>query len=133
MSRLIVSEFVTLDGVMEAPGGEPSHPHSGWVFDHLSAEQEQYKLDETLEAESLLLGRTTYEGFAGAWPERGGDFADKMNAMPKYVVSMRLQDDELEWNNSTVLAGDLVEAVGELKRAPAGRSSSRAAPRSSTR
>ena len=72
MRKLIVSEFVTLDGVMEAPGGEEGHPHSGWVFDFVSQEQERYKLDEVMEADALLLGRVTYEGFAGAWPERGG-------------------------------------------------------------
>ena len=73
MRKLIVSEFVTLDGVMEAPGGEPSHPHSGWVFDHMSPEQEHYKLDEVMDAESLLLGRVTYEGFSAAWPSVEGD------------------------------------------------------------
>jgi dihydrofolate reductase len=86
---LIVSEFVTLDGVMEAPGGEPSHPHSGWVFDYLSKEQEQYKLDEVMDADALLLGRVTYEGFSKAWPERDGTFADKMNntkVLPTGVV-----------------------------------------------
>lgn len=87
MRTLIVSEFVTLDGVMEAPGGEPTHPHSGWVFDFMSPEQEQYKLAETLDAEALLLGRVTYEGFPAAWPERGGRFADKMNAMVQHAAS----------------------------------------------
>ena len=86
MSKLIVTEFVTLDGVMEAPGGEPGHPHSGWVFDFMGPEQQQYKLDEVLEAESHLLGRVTYESFASAWPAREGPFAETMNAMPKYVV-----------------------------------------------
>src|SRR3954468_15055418 len=101
MRKLIASEFVTLDGVMEAPGGEPTHPHSGWVFDHLSPEQEQYKLRETLEAEALLLGRVTYEGFSQAWPGRGGEFADKMNAMPKYVASTTL--DRVDWSGSRLL------------------------------
>src|SRR5688500_8678859 len=102
MRRIVVSEFVTLDGVMEAPGGEPGHPHSGWVFDFIGEEQLQYKLDEVLEAESLLIGRVTYESFAGAWPERSGQFADKMNAMPKYVVSTSLQNPE--WHNTVVIA-----------------------------
>jgi dihydrofolate reductase len=101
MGKLIVSEFLTLDGVMEAPGGEEGHSHSGWVFDYMSREQERYKLDEVMDAEALLLGRVTYEGFAGAWPERGGPFADKMNGMPKYVVSTTLEDPE--WNNTTVM------------------------------
>jgi dihydrofolate reductase len=118
MSRLIVSEFVTLDGVMEAPGGEPGHPHSGWVFDHLSAEQEAYKLRETQEAGSLLLGRRTYEGFAEAWPSRGGAFADKMNAMPKHVASTTLTDPQ--WNNTAVLEGDVPAAVTRLKEREGG-------------
>lgn len=111
MSKVVVSEFVTLDGVMEAPGGEPGHPHSGWVFDFMSDQQLQYKLQEVLEAESLLIGRVTYESFAAAWPERSGEFADKMNAMPKYVVSTTLKDPK--WNNTTVI-GDNV--VGEIRR-----------------
>jgi dihydrofolate reductase len=118
MRKLIVSEFVTLDGVMEAPGGEPSHPHAGWVFDFMGPEQEQYKLRETLEAESLLLGRVTYEGFSQAWPGRGGEFADKMNAMPKHVVSSTLQDPE--WDNTTVLDGDPVSSVATLKEGDGG-------------
>jgi dihydrofolate reductase len=118
MGKLIASEFVTLDGVMEAPGGEPGHPHSGWVFDFMSPEQEQYKLREVLEAESLLLGRKTYEGFSEAWPERGGPFADKMNAMPKYVASTTLRDPG--WANTTVLEGDAAQAVGQLRAAEGG-------------
>ena len=113
-----MSEFVTLDGVMEAPGGEPSHPHTGWVFDYTSKEQEQYKLDEIMEADALLLGRVTYEGFSQAWPERSGTFADKMNNMPKYVASTTLQD--LEWDNSSVLKGDVADAVAELKQGDGG-------------
>ena len=117
MRKLIVSEFVTLDGVMEAPGGEPGHPHSGWVFDYTGPEQEQYKLDETLEADVLLLGRVTYEGFSAAWPGRGGPFADKMNSMPKVVASTTLQDPE--WNNTTVI-GDVPGQVAQLKEGDGG-------------
>jgi dihydrofolate reductase len=113
MSRLIVSEFVTLDGVMEAPGGEPSHPHTGWVFDFMSPEQEQYKLEEVREADALLLGRVTYEGFSSAWPQRGGEFADKMNGMPRYVASTTLRDPE--WNNTTVLGADAATEIAKLK------------------
>ncbi len=109
---MIVSEFVTLDGVMEAPGGEPSHPNSGWVFDHMSPEQEQYKLDEVMEAGSLLLGRVTYEGFSAAWPNVEGPFGDKMNTMPKHVASTTLRDPT--WN-ATVLEGDVPTAVQTLK------------------
>ncbi len=110
MSQLIVTEFVTLDGVMEAPGGEVGHPHSGWVFDYMSEEQQRYKLQETLDAESLLLGRATYDGFSAAWPGRDGEFADKMNAMPKYVVSSSLTNPS--WENTTVIA---LEDVAGLK------------------
>jgi dihydrofolate reductase len=107
--KLVVSEFVTLDGVMEAPGGEEGHPHTGWVFDFMSPEQEKYKLDEVMEAEALLLGRVTYEGFAGAWPQRSGEFADKMNNMPKHVVSTTLE--EPDWNNTSVMR-DVKEVAG---------------------
>jgi dihydrofolate reductase len=118
MRKIVVSEFVTLDGVMEAPGGEPGHPHSGWVFDFIGEEQLQYKLQETLEAESLLIGRVTYESFVGAWPERSGEFADKMNAMPKHVVSTTLRNPE--WHNSTVIGRDVVENITRLKQPEGG-------------
>ncbi|MBK5221006.1 MAG: dihydrofolate reductase family protein [Thermoleophilia bacterium] len=120
MSELIVTEFVTLDGVMEAPGGEPSHPHSGWVGPYMESDPKvgPYKLDEVLEAEAHLLGRVTYESFAGAWPQREGEFADKVNAMPKYVVTSTL--DELEWNNSTPLRGEVVSEVEKLKAGEGG-------------
>ena len=118
MGKIIVSEFVTLDGVMEAPGGEPGHPHTGWVFDFIGDEQIKYKLDETLEAESLLIGRVTYESFAGAWPERAGGFADKMNAMPKHVVSTTLKNPE--WHNTTVIGNDVVGEITRLKERESG-------------
>ena len=117
MRELIVTEFITLDGVIEAPGGEPSHPHTGWTIDFAGPEQMQYKLDEVREAEALLLGRKTYEGFAEAWPPREGDFADKMNAMPKYVASTTLTD--LGWN-ATLLEGDVPAAVAALKETDGG-------------
>jgi dihydrofolate reductase len=113
VSELIVTEFVTLDGVMEAPGGEPGHPHTGWVFDFMGEEQREYKFQEVLEAGAHLLGRVTYESFAGAWPEREGPFADKMNSMPKYVATTTL--DELDWNNSTPIKDDVPGAVRTLK------------------
>jgi dihydrofolate reductase len=119
MARLIVSEFVSLNGVMEAPGGEPTHPHSGWTFEsHYGDDHYPYKLEEAEEAGALLLGRKTYEGFSAAWPEREGAFADKLNSMPKYVVSSTLTDPE--WKNTTVLSGDPVVAVRELKETAAG-------------
>ncbi|HWM55747.1 MAG TPA: dihydrofolate reductase family protein [Solirubrobacterales bacterium] len=114
MGKLIVTEFITLDGVVEAPGGEPSHPHSGWVFDFSSPEQDRYKLDETLEAESHLLGRVTYESFAGAWPKRKGPFADHINSMKKYVASSTLPD-PLEWENSTLIQGDVATEIAKVK------------------
>ncbi len=118
MRKLIVTEFVTLDGVMEAPGGEPTHPHSGWVFDFMGTEQEKFKLKEVLEADAHLIGRVTYESFAGAWPQRKGEFAEKMNSMPKYVVTTTL--DELEWNNSTPIKGDVAGEVAKLKQGEGG-------------
>lgn len=116
MRKLIVSEFVSLDGVMQAPGGEPEFKHTGWVFKFQGPDQERYKLDETLDAGALLIGRKTYQGFADAWPERSGEFADKMNGMPKYVVSTTLADPE--WENTTVL-GDVAD-VAELKEGDGG-------------
>jgi dihydrofolate reductase len=113
MAKLIVTEFMTLDGVMEGPGGEPPHPHTGWVFDFSGPEQLKYKLDEILEADVLLVGRVTYESFAGAWPDREGPFADKMNGMPKYVVSTTLKDPA--WSNTTVIDRDVGERIRELK------------------
>jgi dihydrofolate reductase len=114
VGRIVVTEFVSLDGVMEAPGGEDFN-YPGWSFDFDRGEDgNKFKLDEALESEALLLGRVTYEGFAGAWPSREGEFADKFNSMPKYVVSSTLEDPE--WNNSTVLSGDVVEEVRKLKQ-----------------
>jgi dihydrofolate reductase len=116
MSKLIVSEFVSLNGVMEAPGGEHTHPHTGWTFKSIYGDDHYaYKGEELDEADSLLLGRKTYEGFAEAWPkrDRSDPFTDKINSMPKYVVSSTLTDPE--WENSTVLSGDPIESVAKLK------------------
>ena len=116
MGRIVVTEFVSLDGVMEDPGGSESFKHSGWSFEiDRGAEGNQFKADETFESDALLLGRVTYEGFAKAWPSREGDFADKFNTMPKYVVSSTLEDPQ--WTNSTVLKGELGEEVAKLKEA----------------
>ena len=115
MGRIVVTEFVSLDGVMEAPGGGESFRHGGWTFEiNRGDEGDKFKLDEALSAEALLLGRVTYEGFAEAWPSREGEFADKFNTMPKYFVSSTLE--KPEWNNSTVLKGDLAEEVAKLKQ-----------------
>jgi dihydrofolate reductase len=114
MARIIVTEFVSLDGVMEAPGGGESYKHGGWTFQiNRGAEGDKFKLDETLSSEALLLGRKTYEGFAKAWPSMKGEFADKFNSMPKYVVSSTLR--KPSWNNTTVLTGDVVKEVTRLK------------------
>jgi dihydrofolate reductase len=115
MGRIVVTEFMSLDGVVEAPGGGEDFKHGGWSFEISRGDEgDKFKLDETLSAEALLLGRVTYEGFAAAWPSRDGEFADKFNTMPKYVVSSTLE--EPEWNNSTVLKGDVAEEVAKLKR-----------------
>jgi dihydrofolate reductase len=118
VGKIVVSEFVSLDGVMEAPGGEPNYRHTGWVAKFPDAGQFKYKLDEILAHEAHLLGRRTYESFAGAWPARTGLFADKINSMPKYVASTTLAT--ADWNNTTVLRGDTATAVATLKQQLAG-------------
>ena len=121
VGRIVVTEFVSLDGVMEAPGGGEDFKHAGWTFEiERGDEGDKFKLDETLSSEALLLGRKTYEGFAAAWPSRTDEvgFADKFNSMPKYVVSSTLENPE--WNNTTVLKGDPVEEVSKLRQRPGG-------------
>jgi len=113
MAKIIVTEFVSLDGVMEDLGGAENFKYGGWTFEIDRGEGDKFKLDETMDTAALLLGRKTYEGFAEAWPSREGEFADKFNTMPKYVVSATL--DNPEWTNTTVLKGDAVEAVKKLK------------------
>ncbi len=118
MGRIVVSEFVSLDGVMEDPGGAEGFRHGGWTFRfERGPEGDRFKLDELLEAEALLLGRVTYEGFAAAWPsmEDPVGFADKMNGMPKYVVSSTLQDADATWHDTTVLRGDVVAELKALR------------------
>jgi dihydrofolate reductase len=113
VGKLVVTEFVSLDGVMQAPGGE-EFKYPGWSFDFDRGDEgNDFKLQETMETDALLIGRTTYESFAGAWPNREGEFADKFNTMPKYVVSSTLQDPE--WNNTTVLKGNAAEEAAKLK------------------
>jgi dihydrofolate reductase len=114
-AEIVVTEFVSLDGVMEAPGGEPDFKYPGWTFEFDRGEDgNQFKLEETRQADGLLLGRRTYESFAGAWPGREGEFADKFNAMPKFVVSTTLG--EPDWHNTTVLdSGDATAQVRRLK------------------
>jgi dihydrofolate reductase len=119
MGRIVVTEFISLDGVMEAPGGGEDFKHAGWTFNISRGEEgDKFKLDETLDSEALLLGRVTYQGFAAAWPSRKNEFADKLNSMPKYVVSSTLE--KAEWNNSTVLKGDVVAEVSKLRQESSG-------------
>jgi dihydrofolate reductase len=116
MGRVVVTEFVSLDGVMEDPGGAEEYRYGGWSFEVARGEEgDAFKVQEALGSEALLLGRTTYEGFAEAWPSREGEFADKFNGMPKYVVSSTLR--EAAWNNSTILGGDLGVEVARLREA----------------
>ena len=115
MARIVVTEFVSLDGVMEDPGGSEDFEHGGWSFEIDRGEEgDKFKLDEALEADALLLGRVTYEAFAEAWPSREGEFADKFNSMPKYVVSSTME--KPVWSNSTLLEGNVVEEVSKLKQ-----------------
>lgn len=114
MGKIVLTEFISLDGVVEAPGGE-EFKYPNWSFDFdRGQEGETFKEQESLAAAALLLGRKTYEGFADAWPQYQGELADKYNSMPKYVVSRTLTD--AKWTNTTVLNGDLVEDVSRLKQ-----------------
>ncbi len=119
MGRIVVTEFVSLDGVMEDPGGAEDFKHGGWSFEFSRGDDgDQFKLDETMQSEAMLLGRRTYEGFADAWPERDGEFADKFNGMPKYVVSSTLRDPS--WGNTTVLDADLPTAIAKVREQTSG-------------
>jgi dihydrofolate reductase len=119
VSKIVVSQFVTLDGVFEDPGGSEDHEHGGWAMQiERGPEGDQFKLDEVMSSDALLLGRVTYEGFAAAWPSREGEFADKFNTMPKYVVSTTLGDPT--WNNTTVIAEDVAGEVAKLKEQEGG-------------
>jgi dihydrofolate reductase len=116
MGKVVVSQFITLDGVAEDPGGSEGHARGGWAFEfERGPEGDKFKLDELMASEALLLGRKTYEGFAAAWPGRSDEmgFADKFNNMPKYVVSSTLSNPD--WANSHVLGDDLTAEVNRLK------------------
>lgn len=114
MGQLVVTEFVSIDGVFEDPGGAEDYEHGGWTFEYDRGEEgNKFKLDELMEAEVQLFGRVTYDGFAAAWPSREGEFAEKINSSPKYVVSNTLKDPE--WQNTTVISGDAVGEIAELK------------------
>ena len=116
MGKIVVTEFISLDGVIEAPGGGEDYRHAGWTFEiERGQEGDKFKLEELQEAEAQLLGRVTYEGFAAAWPQMEDEagFATKMNAMPKYVVSSTLE--RADWQNTTILSGDPAGSVATLK------------------
>ncbi|HEX2391532.1 MAG TPA: dihydrofolate reductase family protein [Solirubrobacterales bacterium] len=116
MGRIVATEFISLDGVVEDPGGSEEFEHGGWSFAvNRGEEGDRFKLDELIEAEAQLLGRVTYEGFAAAWPkmEDEAGFAEKMNSMPKYVFSSTLTDPS--WNNTTVVSGDFAEEIRRLR------------------
>ena len=123
MSRVVVSEFVSLDGVMEDPGGAEGFELGGWAFQFdRGPEGDRFKLDELVAADALLLGRVTYQGFAAAWPSMTDEtgFADKMNGLRKYVVSGTMADADATWSNTTVIRGDIGTEVGRLKERPGG-------------
>jgi dihydrofolate reductase len=116
MGKIVVTEFVSLDGVVEDPGGSEDFKHGGWTFEFSRGEEgDKFKFDELVEAEAQLLGRVTYEGFAAAWPQMSDEagFAEKMNSMPKYVFSSTLAS--AEWTNSTILSGDFRAEIAKLK------------------
>lgn len=117
MGKIVVSEFVSLDGVIEDPGGAEGFKHGGWTFQFGSPEQEQWKFDELFKADALLLGRRTYEGFAAAWPTMPGTgaYGERINGLPKYVVSTTLADTDMTWN-ATLLPSDFVAALPRLKQ-----------------
>ena len=118
MRKVIVSEYVTADGVMEDPGGGEKKGHGGWSFQFWTEESAKFKMDELRASDGLLLGRVTYNGFAAAWPtmQGTGEYGERMNSFPKYVVSTTLQT--LEWNNSTLIKGNVAAEIGKLKQQP---------------
>jgi dihydrofolate reductase len=114
MGKLVVTEFVSVDGVFEDPGGAEGYEHGGWTFEYdRGTDGDKFKLDELMEAEAQLLGRVTYEAFAEAWPSRTGPFADKINNGSKYVVSSTLENPA--WQNTTVISEDVADEIAKLK------------------
>ncbi len=117
MRRIVVTEFITLDGVMDDPGGAEKFERGGWAFQfERGPEGDKFKLDELMAADAMLLGRVTYQGFAAAWPSRTGEFADKFNGMTKYVVSTTLE--RADWNNSVLIQRDIPAEIAHLKTLP---------------
>ena len=114
MRKIVVSEFMTLDGVMEDPGGSEGTERGGWAFKfNRGPDGDKYKYDELLASDALLLGRTTYQAFASAWPSRTGEFADRMNGIAKYVISSTME--KASWANSHIVKGNVVEEISKLK------------------
>lgn len=120
MSKIVVTEFMSLDGVIDSPGGDNDFIRGAWTFKFSDPEGMQFKVDETMNSDAQLLGRKTYEGFAAAWPGRDGDFADTFNSMRKYVVSQTLGQDDLTWENSTLISGDVLAEIAKLREQPGG-------------
>ena len=122
MGKVVVTEFITLDGVIESPGGGEGFEHDGWSFKFTRGDEaDKFKYDELIAADAQLLGRVTYQGFARAWPSMAGnEFGDRMNNMPKYVVSNTLSDADATWTNSTVIRGDAENQIARLKEQVAG-------------
>jgi len=118
MRKVVVSEFVSLDGVMEDPGGAEKFEHGGWTMSYWGEAIGKVKFDELFASDALLLGRVTYQGFAAAWPGRTDEagFADRMNSLPKYVVSTTLE--EVPWTNSQLVKGNIVKEISKLKQQP---------------
>ena len=117
MGKIVVTEFMSLDGVMEDPGGSEGATHGAWTFQFdRGPEGNKFKVDELFESEALLLGRVTYQGFASAWPSRSDEFADRMNSIRKYVVSTTMSDLDASWNNTKVIRGDVVAGIAALKK-----------------
>ncbi len=114
MGKLVVTEFVSIDGVFEDPGGAEDYEHGGWTFEYERGDEgNKFKFDEVVEEEAQLLGRVTYEEFGKAWPSRDGPFAEQMNGDPKYVVSTTLEDPQ--WGETTVISENVPEEVAKLK------------------
>jgi dihydrofolate reductase len=122
MGKVVVTEFITLDGVIESPGGGEGFEHDGWSFKFTRGDEaDKFKYDELIAADAQLLGRVTYQGFARAWPSMAGsEFGARMNNMPKYVVSNTLSDADATWTNSTVIRGDAENQIARLKEQVAG-------------
>ena len=118
MRKVVVTEFVSLDGVMEDPGGAEKFKHGGWTWPYWHDEIGKFKFDELVASDALLLGRVTYQAFAAAWPSRSDKegFADRMNSLPKYVVSTTLE--KVEWNNSKLIKENIDEEISRLKQQP---------------